>query len=172
MTCKDCFSYLACKQWMDWQNDDWDYLRDEYPNNKNAHIFCGQFHYKSKVVELPLKIEDRETMRNALENISLYTIGPCVECANCPKPKIGEGCCQELKDVYDNKHKKYSPYQDWDFMCENCPLVIEEIEFTESRYKYALDLRQNKEDFNIKDVPVFLNKQEAEAKLKELNKNG
>ena len=78
-----------------------------------------------------------------------------IDCANCSK--VTEiGVCEELDLLYAGKHPKYSKEQDWDFMCANCP-----HEVTQRKYEESDEKRIGK--------TVFLTKEEAETKLKELD---
>ena len=79
-----------------------------------------------------------------------------IECENCSK--VTEiGVCEELGLLYAGKHPKYSKEQDWEFMCANCPHEVHEREYMESDEKHI-------------GKTVFLTKEEAEEKLKELGK--
>ncbi len=82
-----------------------------------------------------------------------------IECEDCSKVIADIGVCKELDLLYAGKHQKYSKEQDWEFMCENCPQGVSEREYEESDEKHI-------------GKTVFLTKEEAETKLKELNKDG
>ena len=81
-----------------------------------------------------------------------------IDCKECPKVVADIGVCEELDLLYAGKHPKYTKEQDWEFMCANCPHEVHEREYEESDEKHI-------------GKTVFLTKEEAEEKLKELRRN-
>lgn len=165
---------MTCKESIKWLEN----LKNELGQSQ----YQGLWHYEQalaetiellksdRLVELPLSIDDRKTIEKAMDSLYLYRLSPIEYCENCPKfQKEKNMCCQELCDVYNGKSNKYNPNNDWDYMCENCPLEIEKTEFSKERYEEAVKLKQGKIEYQVKDLICFLTKEEAEAKLKELN---
>ena len=86
----------------------------------------------------------------------IYFPFPRVECDNCPKSKGKDMACEELELLYDGKHPKYTPQQDFDLMCEICP--------------WEVTSREYREDVDKENIgkTKFFTKAEAEQKLKEM----
>lgn len=170
MTCKDCIHYDVCE-------DNLKYIQERFLKGltfgKSEFIdgeFCNLFKDKSRIIELPLSIDDRKKIEKAMDSLYLYRLFPIECCEKCPKfQKEKNTCCQELCDVYNGTSDRYVKDDDWSYMCDNCPLDIEITEFTLKRYEEAVKLKQGKIEYQVKDLICFLTKEEAEAKLKELN---
>ena len=93
-----------------------------------------------------------------IERKIVYYLFP-IDCEKCLKAtKEYDGVCKELALLYLGKHPKYNKKQDWEFMCKNCPHEILEKDYTQN------DLSRIGKD-------VFLTKEQAEQKLKELSDN-
>ena len=87
MTCKDCFHYEACKFYTD---------KTKFNLPKNAEN-CSDFKDKSKIVELPCKVED--TVYFVSENIL----------------EIAKG---KIKEIIINKHNNKIMNVDFGYMCK------------------------------------------------------
>ena len=77
-----------------------------------------------------------------------------IDCGKCSKA-TDTGVCEGLDLLYDGKHPKYTKTQDWEFMCETCPLEIHEREYREVYDKDSIG------------KTMFFTKEEAEKALKE-----
>lgn len=63
---------------------------------------------------------------------------PCSTICKKPGDRV-DGVCKGLYEVYEGTSSKYKKNDDWAFMCDNCPLAVEEDELKDEsdieRYK-------------------------------------
>lgn len=93
----------------------------------------------------------------------LFSVGPR-DCEGCPKSKGPDSVCEELEDLYNGRHLKYSKNQDWEFMKKNCPREIcEEDHPTTAQVEAARDGNPGADG----GVEYYFTREAAEAALEE-----
>ena len=114
---------------------------------------CGNIEMYDSDIE---SIADHLIANGATFKQVVYFPFPRIDCNNCPKSKGKDMACEELELLYDGKHPKYTPNQDFDLMCEICPWEVTSREYHENTDKR--DIGKTK----------FFTEEQAEQKLKEM----